>query len=93
MEFSVARYVVLFTVVVYFAFSYFDTKSVKDEREELIRLKTFELMQKLTVWTLVIIAASLAIWPETPAIFPVMALVVSSMYTEVFGKIYYRKKY
>lgn len=40
MEFSVARYVVLFTVVVYFAFSYFDTKSVKDEREELIRLKT-----------------------------------------------------
>jgi hypothetical protein len=88
-----ARYLVLGSVAIYFIFEYFDGRVMKDEREELIRLKTFELMQRLTAWTLIAIAIILVFLPAIPAIYPVMALVLSAMYGEIFGKLYFRKKY
>jgi len=87
------RYLAVISVVIYFVFEYFDKKTLKDEREELIRLKTFELMQKLNLWALTAMAGVFFFYPEISAIFPLMALVLTSLYGEIFGKIYFRKKY
>lgn len=87
------RYLTLFSVVLYFIFDYLDGKVVKDEREELIRLKTYELMQKLTMWSLTFIAITFTIVPEMPAVLPVMVLIFASMYGEIGGKLYFRRKY
>jgi hypothetical protein len=87
------RYLALISVVIYFIFEHFDKKTLKDEREELIRLKTFELMQKLNLWALTAMAC-LFFWdPGMSAIFPLMALVLTSLYGEIFGKLYYRRKF
>ncbi len=93
MELTLARYIVIGTIIIYFIFNYFDEKAIKDEREELIRLKTFELMQKLTMAVLVVIAMLLIFLPSMAAIYPVLAVVASCMYGEIFGKIYYRRKF
>lgn len=86
------RYICLISVLIYFLFEFFDRKTVKDEREELVRLKTFELMQKLTMGSLTGIAL-LFVWdPQMPAIFPIIVLVVASMYGEIVGKLYFRKR-
>jgi len=92
MEVSIARFITLFTVVVYFIYEYFDDKAIKDEREELIRLKTHEFTQKITLWALTIVACALVFYPQTPAIYPIMALVLAIMYGEIAAKIYYRRK-
>ncbi|MGE0634121.1 MAG: hypothetical protein AB7O96_17025 [Pseudobdellovibrionaceae bacterium] len=92
MDFSGARFIVIVTVAIYFIFDHFEGKQIQDERENLIRLKTFELMQKLTLWVLSACAVFLIFNPDVPAIYPVMALVASCMYGEIFGRIYYRKK-
>jgi hypothetical protein len=93
MDLSWARYIVLITVAIYLAFSFFERKTVNDEREELIRLKTLELMQKLTMWTLIAVSLLLLVNPEVSAFYPVTALAVACMYGEIFGKIYYRRKF
>lgn len=90
--FLAVRLAVILSVVVYFVFDHFDGKRVRDEREELIRLKTFELLQKLNMWALTLISIWFVFEPQMPAIVPVIALVVTSLYGEIFGKIYYRRQ-
>jgi hypothetical protein len=87
------RYLTLISVIIYFIFEFLDRKTVKDEREELIRLKTYELMQKLTMWSLTALALSFVFFPEMPAMLPVMILIFASMYGEIAGKLYFRWKY
>jgi hypothetical protein len=87
------RYLAFASVIFYFLFEHFDKKIVKDEREELIRLKTFELMHKLNLWSLTAIVVLIFFYPTMPAILPVMILVFTSLYGEIFGKLYYRRKY
>ncbi len=87
------RWLVLVSVVIYFIFEHFDKQMKKDEREELIRLKTFELLQKLNLWALTILACWFFYDPGMSAIFPLMALVLTSLYGEIAGKIYFRRKY
>lgn len=84
---------ILASVFIYFIFGWMDRQVVKDEREELIQLKTYELMQKLTMWSLTALAFSFVFYPTMPAVIPVMILIFASMYGEIFGKLYYRKKY
>jgi len=87
------RFLALASLAIYFVFDYFDKKVIKDEREELIRLKTFELMQKLNLWSLTAIAGLFFIYPQMSAFFPFIILVLASLYGEIFGKLYYRRKY
>lgn len=87
------RYLVILTIAVYFVFQYFDSKQIKDEREEFIRLKTFELIQMLTMWMLVAISLGLIFFPDVSAFYPVLCLVGTCLYGEIFGKLYYRKKF
>ena len=84
------RYIAVFTVLVYFAFEYYDRKTLIDEREELIRLKTSDLTQKLTTWTATALAILFAVYPMMSAIFPIMAVVLAALYGDIAGKLYYR---
>jgi hypothetical protein len=87
------RSLALISVLIYFAFEYLDKNRIKDEREELIRLKTFELMQKLNIWALTVLALWFFWDPEISAIIPLMALVLTNLYGEIMGKIFYGKKF
>ncbi len=92
-SFDLLRSLLLFTLVVYFIYDYFETKQIKDEREELIRLKTFELVHKTTTSTLCVMAVLYFFFPWIPALYPILAVILSFLYTEILGKIYFRRKY
>ncbi len=91
-DFNFLRLALLITVAVYFVFEHFDEKQIKDEREELIRLKTYELVHKVTTMALCLIALTYCVFPWMNALYPVLALIFAFFYTEVLGKIYFRRK-
>jgi hypothetical protein len=91
--FNVLKFALLFTIIIYFIFEYFDERQIKDEREELIRLKTFELVHKVTTSTLCLLAILYFFVPWMPALYPLLAIVFSFLYTEIIGKLYFRKKF
>ncbi len=66
-NFNFLKLALLITVGIYFIFEHFDEKQIKDEREELIRLKTFELVHKMTVATLCLITGAYLFFPEMTA--------------------------
>ena len=92
-NFNYLRLALLITVAIYFIFEHFDEKEIKDEREELIRLKTFELVHKITTAALCLIALTYFFMPWMDALYPMLALVISFLYTEIFGKVYVRRKF
>jgi len=91
--FNYLRLALLLTIAIYFVFDYFDEKQIKDEREELIRLKTFELVHRVTVAALCLIALAYSFFPQMNALYPMLGLVFSFLYTEIIGKLYFRKKF
>ena len=91
-DISTLRYLAIISVGIYFIYEYFDGKVVKDEREELVRLKTYEFTQKLTIGMLTVVTLFIVFVPEIPAVVPVLALVFPFLYGEIFGKIYFRRK-
>ena len=90
---EVIRYLAFFSVLIYFCFDYFESKRIKDEREELIKLKTFELSQKVTLAALTLMSALLMFYPALPGYAAILIFVFAFMYAEIFGKLYYRRKY
>ena len=93
MSFDFIRYLAFVSVIIYFIFDFLDGKRIKDEREEFIRLKTFELIHKVSLTALTLLSLSLALYPELPGSIAVMIFVFSFMYAEIFGKLYFRSKY
>ncbi|MEQ1723934.1 MAG: hypothetical protein ABL930_12220 [Pseudobdellovibrio sp.] len=92
-EFQYIKYFIFASVIIYFVFDYFDQKKIKDEREEFLKLKTFELVQKVTLSCVTLLAVAYFLYPEMPAFVPIIVIVISCMYAEVFGKIWLRRKY
>ena len=89
---TLGLFLAISSILVYFIFSFFEDRRVDDEREELIRLKTFELVQKLTMWAITAFAVVICFQPQFPAIYPLLVLVLANMYSEIAAKIYFRKK-
>jgi hypothetical protein len=87
------RYLAFISVIIYFCFDYFDSKRIKDEREELIKLKTFEFSQKVALAALTLLSASLMFFPALPGYVAILIFVFAFMYAEIFGKLYFRRKY
>ena len=90
---EIIRYLAFLSVLIYFCFEYFDNKRIKDEREEFIKLKTFELSQKVSLAALTVMSALLMFYPTLPGYAAILVFVFSFMYAEIFGKLYFRKKY
>ncbi len=92
-NFNLLRLIILLTVIIYYVFEYFDEKQIADEREKLIQLKTYELVHKVTTAALLLVAVTYVLIPTMNALIPVLVLVFAFLYTEIIGKIYYRKKF
>lgn len=87
------RYFIILSVLIYFVFDYIDQKKIRDEREEFLKLKTFELMQKVTLFSVSLLSVAYVLYPAMPAYVPIIIIVVCGMYTEIIGKTYLRRKY
>ncbi len=85
--------IVVLSVVIYVAFYLWDRQQIKDERAQLIDLKASELQNKVTIFTLIVLAAIYWANPDVPAWFLLLAINIGSLYSEIFGKIYYRFKF
>ena len=86
------RFLGLVSVVIYATFDYFDGKRVVDEREQLIQLKSYELSHKVTLGTLAVFSAAYLFYPWIDAAYVIQALVLSALYTEIAGKLFYRRQ-
>ena len=93
MNFSYIQYFTFVSVIIYFAWEYADQKKIKDEREELIRLKTFELTHKATLYTVGVLSVAYVLYPPMPAFVPIILVVICCLYSEILGKYYFRRKY
>jgi len=85
------RWFTFLTILFYFVFEYFDKKYINDEREEMIRLKTLEFSHKSGVGVLTLL--TLIYWynPYLDGIWFLLPAVLSLLYSEILGKIYFRK--
>ncbi len=85
--------VIFLSVIIYFIYDHFEGKQVKDEREEFIKLKTFEFVQKANTFTLLLLSAAYFFTPYINGLLVIFILILSSLYTEIAAKFYYRKKF
>lgn len=91
-DFLIIRMVVLISIFIYLGFDYWDGKQIKDEREELIRLKSLEFAHKATIATLAVLGFLYLFYPWIETLYVFLAMILASLYTEIAGKIYYRNK-
>ena len=93
LSFEYIKYFIIFSILVYFIYDHLDEKRIKDEREEFLKLKTFELVQKITLFSITLLSIGYFIYPEMPAFVPIIVIVICSMYSEIIGKAYLRRKF
>lgn len=91
--FEYIRYFIFCSVFIYFIYDFVERKKIKDEREEFLKLKTFELVQKVTLFTVSLLTIAYFLFPQMPAFVPIILIVICSMYTEMIGKAYLRRKH
>lgn len=91
--FSWPNLVIFLSIIFYLIYDHFDSKQVKDEREELIRLKTYEFVQKVTMFTLLLLSAAYFFTQYINGALIIFILILASLYTEIVAKFYFRKKY
>ena len=84
------RPLLLVSVVIYFIFDFLEGRRLRDEREELIRLKSLELSHKASMATVTALAFLYFCKPEMSALTPIVAFVIAALYFEMLGKVYYR---
>lgn len=85
-------WILVLSVAIYLVFHLWDRKQIKDEREALIELKTSAIQGQVTVVALIILALVYSFNPDIPAWFCLLAMNIAHLYSEIFGKIYFRAK-
>jgi hypothetical protein len=93
MTFENIKFLIFASVIIYFIYEFFDRRKIKDEREEFLKLKTFEWVQKISLFSMTVLSVVYLLYPQMPAFVPLIVLVITSMYAEIFAKLYLRKKY
>ncbi len=90
--FSWQNVFIFLSVVIYFIYDYFDGKQIKDEREELIKLKTYSFVQKVNMAVLFLLSLAYFFIPFISGVIIIIALILSALYSEIIAKFYYRRK-
>ncbi len=90
--FSWTNIIIFLSVIIYFLYDHFEGKHVKDEREEFIKLKTFEFVQRANTFSLLILSVAYFFTAYINGLLVIFILILSSLYTEIAAKFYYRKK-
>jgi len=83
--------VIFLSVVIYLIYDFFERKNILDEREELIKLKSFEFIQKVNTFTLFIFSLGYFFLKNIDGLLIISVLILSTLYTEIFSKLYYRR--
>lgn len=91
--FSISNVIIFLSIAVYLVYDHYDAKRVSDEREEFLKLKTFDVVQKVNTFTLLFLAILYFFIPNISGPIVISVLIVSSLYTEIFAKLYFRKKF
>jgi hypothetical protein len=84
------RGIALLTLAIYFLFDYLDGRRVRDEREELIRLKALEFAHKANMGVLTVLAFLYASHSRVNAQLVILSLIASALYGEIAAKVFYR---
>lgn len=92
-NFQWLNFILFLSIIVYFIYDHFESKQVKDEREEFIKLKTYEFVQKVNTVTLLGLSTAYFFTSFISGLLIIFLLILSSLYMEILAKIYYRKKY
>lgn len=92
MSFEVLKWMTFAGVGFSLIFDYFDSRRLRDERENLIRLKAFELTHKILQAVLLLLAISLLVWGEPTAPAAVVLVVMAALYGEIFSKWWFRRQ-
>ncbi len=79
------------TTVIYLLYYLWDRQALVDEREQLIELKAANLQQSSSTIGLVLTTALYLYQPDLNAIYPIMVFALTSAYSYMLGKTYYRK--
>ena len=82
--------VMALSIGIYFAFYLWDRRHIKDEREQLIELKASELQSRATLIALVGLALYYWLDPSLPVWACLLVINVANLYSEIFGKIFWR---
>jgi len=82
----------LASMVIYFVFDFIDKRNIKDEREELIRLKSFEVVQKITILSLLVLSFACLFFPLLDGRLVILIIIMANLYSEIIAKIYLRNK-
>jgi hypothetical protein len=92
MNFFILQTLLILSLVAYFIFDSFEDRRVRDEREELIRLKTHRFVQKVSSYSLCALTVLYIYDREQPAIVFLVAMVLASLYSEIAGRLYWRSR-
>lgn len=86
------RWIALLSVALYFVIDFLDGRRVKDEREDLIKLKAHELTHKFTCFCLGLLTGlyAMGIHLATPLV--LLVVVAATLYGEIAAKLYFRWK-
>jgi hypothetical protein len=92
MNYYLIQSVLILSIVAYFVFEIFEERRTQDEREELIRLKTYQFVQKTSFWTLISMSALYIYDREIPGIIFLVGMLLATLYSEIFGRVFWRNK-
>jgi hypothetical protein len=88
----IMHFTAVLSVIFYIIFDFFGSKRIKDEREVLIQMKSYALAHNVTLATLLVFSAAYPFYPHLDSAFVIQGLVLSVLYTEILGKVFYRSK-
>lgn len=77
---------------IYLAIELLTRNEIKDERYQLIELKTQALVSKLTATALVLISTVYIFYPATEGLYLLFFLAMTFLATEILAKQYYKNK-
>lgn len=90
--FSLPKCFILLSLVPYAIFHIVNCKK-KDERDEFIAMKTFKIVQKLTLVGLFILSSINFFYKSLNANFLLSSIIGLGLYSEIIFTIYFQKKY
>lgn len=93
LNFTIYNVLILASIIIYFIFDFLEKRKIHDEREELIKLKTFELVQKTVTFSILGLSIVNFLYNELTAAIVIVVIILASLYTEIIGKLYFRKRY
>ncbi len=83
---------IIVCTALYLVMEFLNRKEIKDERYQLIELKTQALVSRLTSGVLVLISLLYIIAPDTEGLHLLFLLSMTFLLSEILGRLYYKQK-